>query len=206
MSRVTKSPQERKTEIVLTAKELFKKKGVQNTSVDDITREINVAKGTFYYYFKSKEEVLDAVVEMSIEKDLKYIEEISKENITAVEKIRKIRQILSERYRKYYGFLEQSEMLTNVEIRLRWLMESFKSKTPIVNKIILEGVENKEFKTEYPMEMAEFALMGALFLMDPSLFPSTREGYVKRLENFQNILEKSLGLKKGELYFISEEL
>lgn len=207
MSRVTKNPEERKMEIVYTAKKLFKEKGFQNTSIVDITKEIDIAKGTFYYYFKSKEDVLDAVVETLIEKDLGFIKEIKlNKNINAKEKIREIRKILSERYRKYYGFLEKSEMLTNVEVRLRWLMKSFESKTPIVSEIIKEGVDNKEFNTDYPLEMAEIALVTAMFLMDPSLFTCTKDAYIRRLENLEIVLENGLGVEKGELAFISEEL
>jgi AcrR family transcriptional regulator len=41
---------------------LFFTKGYAKTTVNDVLQEIGIAKGTFYYYFKSKEEVMDAVV------------------------------------------------------------------------------------------------------------------------------------------------
>jgi len=61
--RVTKVPEERKQELIDTAERLFLEKGYEQTTVADIVREIEVAQGTFYYYFSSKEEILEAIIE-----------------------------------------------------------------------------------------------------------------------------------------------
>ncbi len=45
-------------DILAAAGILFIKKGYDATSVDDIAEAANVAKGTLYYHFKSKDEVL----------------------------------------------------------------------------------------------------------------------------------------------------
>ena len=62
MSRITKDPEIRKAEIMAIAKKLFDQYGFQNTSVDQIVKTAEIAKGTFYYYFKSKEELLDTML------------------------------------------------------------------------------------------------------------------------------------------------
>jgi len=60
--RISKEPEERRNEILDTAEMLFFTKGYARTTVNDVLQVIGIAKGTFYYYFKSKEEVMDAVV------------------------------------------------------------------------------------------------------------------------------------------------
>ena len=60
--RIVKKHNERKQEIINTALKIFIHKGYEKTSVNDILNEIGIAKGTFYHYFKAKEEVLDAVI------------------------------------------------------------------------------------------------------------------------------------------------
>ena len=60
--RIVKEHDERKNEIIDTAERLFAMNGYEQCSVNDILTEIGIAKGTFYHYFKSKEEVLDAVI------------------------------------------------------------------------------------------------------------------------------------------------
>ena len=62
--RISKEYDERKNEILDTAERLFHTKGYEKTTINDILKEVNIAKGTFYYYFKSKEEVMDALIEM----------------------------------------------------------------------------------------------------------------------------------------------
>lgn len=60
--RISKKPENRKTEILNTAEILFITKENSETTINDILREVGIAKGTFYYYFQSKEEVMDAIV------------------------------------------------------------------------------------------------------------------------------------------------
>lgn len=50
-------------EILDIAEHLFETKGFDNTSTNDILNEIGIARGTLYYHFKSKEEILDAIID-----------------------------------------------------------------------------------------------------------------------------------------------
>ena len=60
--RIVKNAEERKMEILDTAEHLFETQGFDNTSTNDILNEIGIARGTLYYHFKSKEEILDAII------------------------------------------------------------------------------------------------------------------------------------------------
>ena len=61
--RETKDSDERRKEFVDAAEKLFRENGIVDTTVNNIVRELNVAKGLFYYYFKSKDDVIDAISE-----------------------------------------------------------------------------------------------------------------------------------------------
>lgn len=63
MSRITKSAAERRQEIIETARSLFTKNGFEETQISDIAHEINIAQGLVYNYFKSKNELLYAVID-----------------------------------------------------------------------------------------------------------------------------------------------
>ena len=76
MARITKDPQVRMTEILDTAEELFYAKGYHETQVSDIVKKIGVAQGTFYYYFKSKEEILEALISRQMSKVLSEMETV----------------------------------------------------------------------------------------------------------------------------------
>ncbi len=59
MVRVTKEYDQRLQELLDTARQLFFEIGYEKTSVNDIIDRVGVAKGTFYHYFKTKEDLLD---------------------------------------------------------------------------------------------------------------------------------------------------
>lgn len=59
--RVSKNPHERRAELVEAARRLFDARGVDNTRISDIVAEVGVAQGVFYYYFKSKDEMVEVV-------------------------------------------------------------------------------------------------------------------------------------------------
>ena len=68
--RIVKEYEERRKEILETAERLFLTKGYTKTTVNDILKEIGIAKGTFYHYFKSKEEVMDEIIMRIIKEDV----------------------------------------------------------------------------------------------------------------------------------------
>ena len=50
--------------IIDTSWELFRRKGFGETTINDIIREAGISKGTFYYYFRSKDNLLDTLSEI----------------------------------------------------------------------------------------------------------------------------------------------
>src|SRR5450755_4447689 len=57
----TKAPEERRDELTTAAQHLFLKHGLASTTIEQITSRAGVAKGTFYLYFSSKEDILAAL-------------------------------------------------------------------------------------------------------------------------------------------------
>ena len=55
--------EERRNEFVAAAEKLFKENGIVDTTINSIVKEMDVAKGLFYYYFKSKDDVVEAISE-----------------------------------------------------------------------------------------------------------------------------------------------
>jgi AcrR family transcriptional regulator len=91
MLRVSKDPDERRNEIIDVAEELFLTNGFEETTVSGIVRRIGVAQGLFYYYFKSKDEVLDAIAERYADLLLRNIEVLTRDShMDTFEKIKLI--------------------------------------------------------------------------------------------------------------------
>ena len=74
--RVIKEAAVRRNEILDAAEQLFIIKGFDGTSTNDILERVGIARGTIYYHFKSKEEILDAMIERMTEILLKKADQI----------------------------------------------------------------------------------------------------------------------------------
>lgn len=75
MSRISKSPEERKQEIIETALEIFQEKGYENTTIKDIAERMKVAQGLCYRYFKSKQEIFAAASDYYASNFVEHIKE-----------------------------------------------------------------------------------------------------------------------------------
>jgi len=74
--RVIKPPAQRRRDLLAAALRTFKKRGVADATVDEIVRRAGVAKGTFYLYFGSKEELIAALQEQSGREMLERVERV----------------------------------------------------------------------------------------------------------------------------------
>ena len=78
--------EEKKQKLLESSFNLFTKKGIKNTSVQEITENAGTAKGTFYLYFKDKYEVENQlIIRKSKQLFEKAVKELNKETITNFE-------------------------------------------------------------------------------------------------------------------------
>ena len=79
MSKITEKQQNKRTNILDAAYELFIEKSFKNTSIDDVVKKAGIAKGTFYLYFKDKHDLMDRIIIRKGALVLKYVlEELKK--------------------------------------------------------------------------------------------------------------------------------
>ena len=87
ISRITKDPQVRQAELMDTAQELFISLGYQQTTVSSIVKKNGVAQGTFYYYFASKEAILEAIFARHVTNMVTEVQSFYLEKDTVLEKL-----------------------------------------------------------------------------------------------------------------------
>jgi len=83
-----------KDEIIESADQLFYKKGFEKTSFADIANEVNISRGNFYHHFKSKDEILSAVIEYRLEKTEEMLESWQLKGKNPIERIQSFVHIL----------------------------------------------------------------------------------------------------------------
>ena len=118
MGLIDLKKKEKKEKIINSAYDLFIEKGLNSTSISDITRKAKVAKGTFYLYFKNKFELKDyIVIAKTYEIFLKAISDLEKSSIEGTHE--KIIFIIDEII-NYFNYFPES--LQFIEKNLSWSM------------------------------------------------------------------------------------
>jgi len=207
--RISKDPDERRSEIIDAAEMLFTTKGYASTTINDILKEVGIAKGTFYYYFQSKEEVMDAVVMRFIEMGVKAARNIACDpNMKAPEKLFQI--IMAQRPdpqsdgNKKEEMIDELHEIDNAEMHQKSLVETILKLTPVLTKVIEQGIEEGSFQTPYPRETVEFLLVSSQFLLDEGIFQWEPEERLQKAVAFVHIIETTLGAEKGSFAYIFE--
>ena len=158
--KVIKNGEERKHEILDIAKELFIEKGYENTSIVNILEKVGIAKGTLYYYFTSKEEILDAIIDRISEKIFYKAQEISKDpSLSVQEKILGVVMSLNIEDDKEKKIVNNIHNPQNLLMHQKQFDSIIDNVVPILTKVICEGIEKGIFNTDYPLETVEMILI-----------------------------------------------
>lgn len=188
----------RKKELLNIAYKLFMTKGYENTSVDEIIAEAKIAKGTYYYYFESKEATLEKVIEMMIEEECKKANEILQSNLSVQEKILGI--IISMRPNtEELKIQEAINIPENIVMHQKINKKIIEVITPLLTEVIKEGKKQNIFDCDNVKERIEIIL-----IITNNLFDSNEKNSRKLniyIEIFIDLIEKLLGAKKGTIDF-----
>lgn len=145
-----------KNKIIESAKYLIKENGFENVSVDDITKHAGVAKGSYYVYFKKKEDIISEIGCL----EFRYInEEINKMNsLGIVDKL----SYYAKRYKE--GLLD-----LGIEISKCWLQDNLNCRCKleydfnVISNIINIGINNNEIKKEVNVNDLTYIIISILY-------------------------------------------
>ena len=189
------------------AEKLFIKKGYEQTAVSEIVKTAKVAQGTFYYYFKSKEDIINMITDRYISLTVDGMQKIAQEKgPNAVEKLINT-FIFSSTFRNN----RKSIMKYLHEDRNAHLHLKFERKLPVttiepLSIIISQGIKEGIFRTKYPKEAAKaFVGISSMILQGIYNVEPEPEDYKKRLLAMFDFLEKILGTEKNAILNVYKE-
>lgn len=204
---MSKEAAQRKTEILDAAEKLFTTKGYANTTINDILHEVEIAKGTFYYYFTSKKEVMNAVVDRFVDLEVNAAKAVkADQTLSAPEKILKIIMGQNQHELRKEKMIEELHVVGNAEMHQKSLTETILKLTPILTDVIEQGISEGVFATPYPKETIEILLVSASFIFDEGVFQWTPEEKLQKASAFIYILENVLAAKKGSFQYLLKKL
>ncbi|MEA4826907.1 MAG: TetR/AcrR family transcriptional regulator [Clostridium sp.] len=193
--RVIKESDERKKEILDISERLLRIKGYGKCTIMDIIKEVGIAKGTFYHYFKSKEEVLDAIVLRYVDIVRNNAEEILLiENINSVEKLMRAFMAMQITNQIDKDLLANMHKVENALLHQKVLNQLVTTMTPILVKVIEEGIEEKVWSCKYPLEYMQIFLVASLILTDEGIFELDSDSQMSVMAAMISMLEKMLNV------------
>lgn len=191
--RIVKAYDERRNEIINTAEMLFHTKGYEKCTVNDILKEVGIAKGTFYYYFKSKEEVMDAIVSKYKEIITSRAEKIlKKDDISSDEKLMYVFMAMRITDNVDSDMLNELHKTENVLLHQKTLNQIVVAIAPILEKIIEEGIEKKVWSCKYPLQYMQIFLAASLTITDEGIFEVDADSQMKVMVALISMLERIL--------------
>lgn len=201
---VSKAHKDRKLEIIDAAVELFITQGYRKTTIKDILKKVGIAKGTFYYYFESKEEVMDLIVTLIIERGVEEAKTIANnENLSVHEKFLKIIMVQKPDDNIKQEMIPGLHEVNNTIMHQKSLNKIVRKLTPVLVEVIKQGIDEGLFYTPYPKETIEFLLVSS-HIFDEGAFNLAKDDMIKRVNAFIHIMEVTLGAKKGSLSYMSK--
>ncbi|WP_394139908.1 TetR/AcrR family transcriptional regulator [Cytobacillus oceanisediminis] len=198
--RVVKKAEERRNEILDAADELFGQKGFDGTTTKDILDKVGIARGTLYYHFKSKEDLMDALIERYNNHLLGVAKEISKDKrIPIIERIIRVVMSMNLRGGSSKEIMEHIHKPQNALMHQKIQKFIFNGITPIMTEIIQEGIEQGMFQTLYPYECMEMVVTYMNTVFDDDMVEMTVEERASRIHAFIFNAERLLGAESGSL-------
>ena len=195
--RTIKEPEERKKEILDAAEKLFADKGYGTATVNDILEAVKIAKGTFYYYFRSKEDVLDTLVDRRINEGVKKAEEIAVSSLPPVKKLVAIMMAQKPQNQVQQDFNSVLHEKDNSKMHQKSITQYILRLGPCIGNVVKEGIDTGIFFTPFPNESAEIFLTAALVLFDDDYFQWTKKEIAAKTAAFITAMERVVGAKAG---------
>ena len=188
------APQTRRNDLIDAATRAFARKTVANTTVGDIVKEAGVAQGTFYLYFASKEDVMDAVAELITERMVAGIEkQVASIDGGAAAKFLALRDAVLLAAEGDSGTREIAETYHRPENRAihdRMAKRMMTRMAPLVEGIVREGVAEGIFISENP-RAAAWIILGGLHAVEAA-FPN-RGDVAKAMADTTAFMLRGLG-------------
>lgn len=153
----------KKREILDAAIEILLEKDIQQVTMEEIAANLLMTKGSLYYYFKNKDDLIYQCHEMFLSESVTGLLKLVKDKESASEKLKKAIQFHVHYlidYQKIYNLILKPER----EFPKKYLSRILKKRTEyeeLFDSIIIEGLDNKEFHIT-DVRMARMMVLGAM--------------------------------------------
>lgn len=159
----------KREELIRLAADLFKERGYQTTTLNDIASHAGMDRASVYYYVGNKEEFFREAVKGGVEQNAAYVETLlARDELSAQAKLEQLVQLLMQSYSDSYPYMYlyiQEEMHKIADGQTPWareMLEKTKSFESAVLALIKRGVAEGQFRDDVPATLAANTIFGML--------------------------------------------
>lgn len=221
MARMIKTEEHavKRNEILDAAQRLVYTKGYAQMSIQDILDDLKISKGAFYHYYRSKQALLEALIERILQQAEAIILPIVNDpHLSALEKLQRyfdsVARWKTERVDLMLALLRIWYTDDNLLVRQKVTAQGLKVIMPPLTKVIQQGMQEGVLATAYPDRVCEviFSMMLAMAdkLAEILLAPPAPKSILPQLEStlevYTNAIERVLGTPAGTLCLIDRKI
>lgn len=184
---VKKTPDEWRKEILDAAQKLFASKGYEETSISDIMDMAGGAKGMFYRFFQSKEDVMHALGNQMFFENNPFEAIKERNDLNGLQKIKSLLILNQSDAERNQLNMQAISILKDPHILAAAVEENRRILTPLWLELLEEGKNDGSIKTEYTKELSELLPLINFWLM-PTVFPATEEEILHKYRCVMNVL------------------
>ena len=197
--RIAKEAEERRNEILDVAERLFGTKGFERTSTNDILNEVGIARGTLYYHFKSKEDILDAMIGRMTGQIVAAAKAVAgQKEMPVLQRLTMTLLALNVDNDLGHEVMEQVHRPQNALMHQKMMERLLREVNPLITALVNEGIAQGICHTDYPAEVVEMTLLYSCIVFD-ELSEYQEEERQKKATAFVYNLERLLGMESGSL-------
>ena len=187
--------------------ELLKNKNIQTISVSEIAQTAGIGKGSIYYYFPSKEAIMEALVARNYEKPLETARTLATQTsippFTRMAMIFQACRISSEEFSEQKTTTSMSSAQEKSFIHQKYLNHIITELKPVLTEIIKQGIELGEICFDRPAALAEIVFIVLSVKLGNTLVPASKEEIEETLQGLITLLEKGTDNPAGSLNFLT---
>lgn len=168
----------RRGQILDAAEKVFAKRGIDKARMDDIVQEAGLSKGALYWYFKSKDALIRALLDRVFIADMSQVADLDKSEGSAGDRIREFVASVVKEYKRFEKLLPLAYEFVALAARSKAVRETivgyFERYTEILARVIQQGIDQGEFKPCDPRMVAKSLIamyegIAMLWFIDPDL-------------------------------------
>ncbi len=203
---VKKLPEQWKKEILDAARELFLTKGYEETAITDIMELAGGAKGMFYRFFQSKEDIMHALGDQMFFENNPFEAVRGRSDLNGLQKIREVLAVDRADEEREEINTQAASILKDPRILAAAVEANRSVLTPLWLELIEEGRRDGSIQTEYARELSELLPLINFWLM-PSVFPADAEEIRHKCRFIAEILAAmGLPIIEDEMYGRTERI